>query len=271
MSPRLRSLPAALALLLAVLVLVPLRALAQDQDQPTSSPSSSESEAGDVSEVDKDAQGPLRERIRPVSGNLFLRKGRFEISPSAGVSMRDAFYTKYLVGGTLTYHPTETLGIGLRGAYSIPVVSGSAQICSFEADERGCRKPTQEELDRGGLGNLRLLAGLDLQWAPIYGKLSLLSSYFAHFDMYGIVGASLVQYRGPTPNTDSEVQDYWTPGGNVGVGFHFFLTRSITLRTELRDLIYVEKVRFAGDTSLRNQLLFELGVSFFFPSTTPES
>ena len=268
MSALLRFLPAALALLL----LSPALALAQDSDMPAAAAATAEEEeAGDVSEVDKDAQGPLRERIRPVSGKLFLRKGRFEFSPSASVSLRDAFYTKYIFGGTLTYHPLESLGLGLRVGYSVPTVAGSAQICTFEQDNRSCRKPSELELDRGGLGNLRLVAGVDAKWAPIYGKLSLLSSYFASFDMYGIVGASLVQYQGPTPNTPTEVQNYWTPGGNVGVGFHFFLNRWITLRTELRDLIYVEKTRQAGETSLRNQLLFELGVSFFFPSATPES
>jgi len=266
MSPRLpsRLLEAALA---ALLVLSPALALAQDTPAPTTS----EAEAGDVSEVDKDAQGPLRERIRPVSGQVFLRKGRFEISPSASVSLRDAFYTKYIFGGTVTYHPSESLGLGLRVGYSVPTVSGTAQICTFDQGERGCRKPTQEELDQGGLGNLRLVAGLDAKWAPIYGKLSLLSSYFAHFDMYGIAGASLVQYRGPDLAAAGTTKDYMTVGGNVGVGFHFFLNRWVTLRSELRDLIYVEKTRFAGDSSLRNQLLFELGVSFFFPDTTPES
>ncbi|HET9451979.1 MAG TPA: outer membrane beta-barrel domain-containing protein [Aggregicoccus sp.] len=268
MSALLRSLSAALA---ALLLLSPAFALAQDSDMPAAATTSEEEDAGDVSEVDKDAQGPLRERIRPVSGRLFSPKGRFELSPSGSVSLRDAFYTKYLVGGTLTYHPLESLGLGLRVGYSIPVVSGTAQICTFDQGERGCRKPTEDELDRGGLGNLRMVAGLDAKWAPIYGKLSLLSSYFATFDMYGIVGASYVQYQGPTANTETGVQNYWTPGANVGVGFHVFLNRWISLRTELRDLIYVEKTRQAGEDSLRNQLLFELGLSFFFPSATPES
>lgn len=267
MSARARLLNAALLALLSLAVLAPRGAHAQDAAPTTDS----ESEAGDVSEVDKDAQGPLRERIRPVSGQVFLRKGRFEISPSASVSIRDAFFTKYMFGGTLTYHPLESLGIGLRAAYSVPTVSNSAQICSFEGETRGCRKPTFDELDGTGLGQLRLVGGVDAQWAPIYGKLSLLSSYFAHFDMYGIAGASLVQYRGPDLAAAGASKDYMTVGGNVGVGFHFFLNRWVTLRSELRDLIYVEKTRFAGDSSLRNQLLFELGVSFFFPDTTPES
>ncbi|TSC33159.1 outer membrane beta-barrel domain-containing protein [Corallococcus sp. Z5C101001] len=236
---------------------------------------SQEEEAGDVSEVDKDALGPLRERIRPVSGHMFLKKGRFEISPSASVTIRDAFYKKYVFGGTVTYFPMETLGVGLRAGYALNSVAGSAQICTFTegeaGDTRGCRAPTRAELDGRAPGQLTLMGGLDVQWAPIYGKLSLLAEKFVHFDMYGVVGASVIQYKGPatslvdgTPVAGSKA--YLTGGGNVGVGLRFFFNRWMTLRTELRDLIYVEKGREPTPNYLRNQILFELGLSFFFPS-----
>ena len=235
---------------------------------------SQEEEAGDVSEVDKDALGPLRERIRPVSGHVFLKKGRFELSPSASVSIRDAFYKKYLFGASLTYFPMETLGVGLRAGYAVNTVAGSAQICEFggdTSDTRGCRAPTKRQLDGQAPGQLTLLGGADVQWAPIYGKLSLLAEKFVHFDMYGIVGASVVQYRGPeTRLVDGQPvagsKSYLTAGGNVGVGLRFFFNRWMTLRTELRDLIYVEKSRDPKTDYFRNQILFELGLSFFFPS-----
>jgi outer membrane beta-barrel protein len=234
-----------------------------------SSSSSSEQEAGDVSEVDKDRLGPLRERVRPVSGHLFLKQGRIELSPSTTLSIRDAFFTKYILGGTLTYHPMETLGLSLRAGYSIPTVAGSAQLCTFEnqggSTTRGCRLPTLEQLrERAAPGELSLVGGVDVQWAPIYGKMSLLAEQFLHFDLYGIGGASAIQYRGPSGAPELTV------GGNVGVGMRFFLNRWMTLRTEFRDLIYVEKA-VNPSQMLRNQLLFELGVSFFFPSAHPES
>jgi outer membrane beta-barrel protein len=265
--------------LLVALWLVPVAALAQTAppaSEPAPAPAtSSESEAGDVSEVDKDRVGPLRERIRPVSGHLFLKRGRFEFSPSASVSLRDAFFRKYILGGTFTYHPMETLGLSLRAGYSIPTVSGSAQICTFsEGGEggvtRGCRSPTFEQLDGAAPGQLTLTGGVDVQWAPIYGKISLLAERFAHFDMYGLAGASVVQYRGPPTDAGSRSTARMTMGGNVGVGLRFFLNRYMTLRTEVRDLIYVEKAVLPA-TTLRNQLLFELGFSFFIPTALPES
>ena len=259
--------------LLIALALVLVPALAQEtapapapSKAPARSGSSSEAEAGDVSEVDKDRVGPLRERVKPVSGHLFLKKGRFEFSPSASVSIRDAFFTKYILGGTLTWHPMEELGLSLRAGYSIPAVAGSAQICNFDdaaGGGRGCRLPTYEEMDGRAPGQIRLLGGVDAQWAPIYGKLSLLAEQFLHFDLYGVAGVALVNYRGPNQ------QALFSPGGNVGVGMRFFINRWVTVRTEFRDLIYEERVG-ESSTSLRNQFLFELGVSFFLPSANPE-
>jgi outer membrane beta-barrel protein len=266
--------------LLWLLCWVPAAALAQTAPPPAAAEpapaaaASSESEAGDVSEVDKDALGPLRERIRPVSGHLFLKKGRFEVSPSATITFRDAFFSKYILGASLTYHPLETLGVGVRAGYALAAVSGSAQICTFTQVEggvtRGCRSPTFEQLDGEAPGLLTLMAGVDLQWAPIYGKISVLAEKFLHFDMYGIAGASAVQYKGRRAPEGEKGQSFTTVGGNVGIGFRFFLNRHMTVRTEVRDLIYVEKA-VLPTTTLRNQLMFELGFSFFFPTALPES
>lgn len=232
----------------------------------------SEDEAGDVSEVDKDRLGPLRERIRPVSGHLFLKKGRFEASPSATVSLKDAFVTKYLLGATLTYHPLESFGIGARFGYAIPTVSGAAQLCERGADgvTVRCRNPTYAEVDGPAPGNVSFIIGVDGQWAPLYGKIAAVSEAFLHFDIYGIAGLSAVGYRGPSVSVKTAKPEF-TVGGNVGVGMRFFINEWMTVRTELRDLIYVENIVPVPTNSLRNQLLFELGFSMFFPTVFTEA
>lgn len=253
---------APLPLLLALLLAAP--AFAQK----------TEDEAGDTSEVDKDATGPLRDRIRPVSGHLFLMDGRFEVSPAVGISVRDAFFTKILFGAAFTYHFTEEVGLSLRGAYGVNIISGAAQICvpATKDAPASCRLPTFDELttDRNtgnkvnkAWGLMSLLASLDLQWAPIYGKFSLIAEKFLSFNMYGLIGPALVMY-GPT--------NVITGGGNVGLGFRFFFNRFMTLRLELRDTIYNEVGDRAGTTvnSVRNQLHLELGLSFFVPTTFGE-
>ncbi len=238
----------------------------------------SEEEAGDVSEADKDSSGPLRERIPPVSGHLFLMDGRFELSPAIGLSVRDAFFTKVMFGASLTYHFTETLAVSLRGGYNLSLVSGAAQICvpgdatAIPPVPAGCRSPTTEELtsridpatgqripSNVAFGFNTVVASLDLQWAPIYGKLSLAAERILGFNLYGLIGPAIVLY-GPTNEL--------APGGNVGLGFRFFLNKFLTVRIELRDTVYFENGFPSG--SLRNQLMAELGFSIFIPTVFQE-
>lgn len=240
------------ALRLALLLgLVPFAALAQK----------SEEEAGDTSEADKDAAGPLRERVRPVSGQVFLMKGRFELSPGLALSFKDAFFTKYTPLLALTYHLNDAFALSLHGAYNISVVSGAAQICTNGAEGtiRGCTPPTMQQLTAANAyGQMGLMAGLELQWSPIYGKIGLVAEKFLEFNMYAALGPSLVMY-GP--------QNSATAGANLGIGFRFFINKFLCVRLELRDVIYSES--FAApyaESSLRNQLMGEFGFSIFLPT-----
>ena len=235
-------------------------------------PRSAADEAGDISEVDKDRLGPLRERVQPVSGHLFRKKGRFELSPSGALSLKDPFFTKYMLGATLTYHPWETFGIGVHFNYAFDSVSGAAQVCNRDASSGpvGCRSATMAELDGKAPGQINLIAGLEGQWAPLYGKLSLFSESFVHFDMYALAGVAMVRFSGPSPSgIGSSAQT--SVGGNAGLGFRLFMNRWLTLRTEIRDLVYQEKVLPLPATQLRQQIVFELGFSMFFPTIFTDS
>ncbi len=229
----------------------------------------SEDEAGDTAEVDKDALSPLRDRVRPVSGHLFLMKGRFELSPGVSFTVRDAFFSKYNIGLMMQYHLTEELGIRLRGGYSFATPSGTAQICVKDAAGIGsCRIPTVDELvDKGAYGLTPLLVDLGLDWAPLYGKLAFIAEAFVHFNFYITLGATLVLYQnalqGQAPATNVTV------GGNVGLGMRWFFTRWLTARLELRDVLYSEGSQQYAAT-FRNQLMLEAGISIFLPGNFEE-
>ena len=235
-----------LVLLSAVLVTLPAAAQSRSED-----------EAGDVAEVDKDSRGPLRERVRPVSGHTFLMDGRFEVSPSFTLSVKDAFFTKYMVGLLASYHFAEQFGVRLRASYAFNAVSGSAQICEVGI---ACVSPTPAQLESGfAFGDIRLLAGADFEWAPLYGKLSLIAERFLQFNMFVAAGPTLVMY-GPASTV--------TVGGTLSAGFRFFVTRWFTVRFEVRDAMYFESFKRPGTTDLssfRNQIMLDFGASFFFP------
>lgn len=224
----------------------------------------SEEEAGDVSEADKDASGPLRDRVRPVSGHIFRQGGRFEAGVGLGISTTDAFFTKYTPGIVLTYHFNEDFAVSLRGGYGFNVVSGAAQICrtaeqaSRQGRRAGCEPPSADELSaKNAFGQTSLQAGLELQWSPIYGKVGLFAEQFLTFNMYLALGPTLLMY-----GRENNI----TVGGNIGIGFRIALNRFMAARLEVRDLLYQESHTVPTQvSSFRNQLMGEFGLSFFLP------
>ena len=260
------------------LVLLPALALAQTAAPPpaptraaSTPPNAPGEEAGDTSELDRDV-GPLKDRIPPVIRHVFLLKQRWELVPSVGFSFRDPFFTKYLFELSLTYNFSDTLGVMVRAGYAADTVSGSAQICTTSASAggtRGCRSPTYDELNGKATGQIKFLGALDVQWSPIYGKFNLFGEWVVHFDIYGILGPAFISYAGPPSNGGlTGSSNYFTVGGEVGLGMRFFFNKWMALRIELRDDIYGEKSPTPnGGTTVQNQLFIDVGLGFFFPTT----
>ena len=122
-----------------------------------------------------------------------------------------------------------------------------------------CRPPQQTELTtNSAYGQMSLNAGLELQWAPIYGKIGLVAEKFIEFNMYGAIGPTFLMY-GP--------QNTPTVGGNLGVGARFFINKFLCVRLEIRDIIYNESFTLPeAKSSIRNQLMGEVGISIFLPT-----
>ncbi len=241
-------------LLLALLVVAPVTARAEtDADAAAEGRKRAEEERRANAPVNLD----LDQRIRPVSGNLFLKDGRHEFSPTLDLSLNDAFFSKYVFGLRYAYHLTEKWSVGLNGGWALSTPSGAVTTCNSKGED--CQVPSKERLARTP-GDFDLIAGLDVAWAPLYGKISVLAEKVLHFDTYALVGAGAVRTRlaaeGEVDPTSSFV-----PEVHVGVGQRYFLGRSATLRFEIRDVIYQQEV--GGRSDLQNQLLFGIGLSFF--------
>ncbi|AKU91312.1 outer membrane beta-barrel domain-containing protein [Vulgatibacter incomptus] len=203
----------------------------------------------------------LDERIRPVSGHLFLKDGRHEISPTIAISLGDPFYSKTLFGLRYAYHLDEKWMLGLNASWATSSPSGAVSRC--DSSGQGCRLPTKEELVRAP-GDFGILAGVDASWAPLYGKISVLAESVLHFDTYFLAGAGVIESKVAPPG-GSEVEAKFLPEIHLGVGQRYVLSRWAALRLEIRDVIY--RVEIQGKTgkeqSTQNQLLFGVGLSFF--------
>jgi len=204
-------------------------------------------------------------KIPPVSGQLYEKAGRFEVTATGNLSLNDAFFTKYFGGLKLGYHFTESLSAAVHAAGGAAVKSGSAVVCSAST---GCADANEVML-RQVPGRIRWLAGAEAAWAPVYGKLNVMSEQVAHFDLSVFAGPDLIAYDTVLAKADAGSAPAMATsiGGHVGLGVRVFFTPSIAARLELKDYVYAVKVPNVGSGSdLQNQLFAELGVSFFLPT-----
>jgi outer membrane beta-barrel protein len=204
-------------------------------------------------------------KIPPVSGQLYRKAGRIEVTPTGNLSLNDAFFTKYFLGLKVGYHFTESLSTAVHAASGAAVHSGSAVTCSAS---KGCVDATDVML-RQVPGRIRWLAGAEMAWAPVYGKLNVLSEQVAHFDLSVFAGPDLIAYDEVLAKDAAASQPGVATsfGGHVGIGARLFVAQWIALRLEVKDYVYAVNVPNAGPGSdWQNQLFAELGLSFFLPA-----
>jgi outer membrane beta-barrel protein len=213
-------------------------------------------------------------KIPPVAGALYQKKGRVELTATGNLSLNDAFFSKYFGGAKLGYHFTESFALSAGVATGTTARTGSAVVCPSNG---GCGDAAKQQLWQVP-GDVKLVAGLEAAWSPIYGKLNIFSERVAHFDLSILAGADRISYSevvsasraeqllqaGQEPGTSS------TFGGHVGLGFRLFFTEAIAARIEFKDYIYMVDVpnwQEGGKarSDLQNQLFTELGISVFFP------
>jgi outer membrane beta-barrel protein len=211
-------------------------------------------------------------KIPPVSSQLYRKAGRWEATISGNISLNDAFYSKYFAGLKLGYHFTESLSAGGIFMTGLNTKAGSAQVCPSNG---GCHSASDVQMLQVP-GNIKMIAGLEGAWAPIYGKLNLFSEGAAHFDLAVIAGADWIQHPKVLSQAEAEALGGGQPeltstwGGHVGVGVRLFFSEWMAARIEFRDYIYRVEVpnwqeSGGAKQDLQNQLFTELGVSFFFP------
>jgi outer membrane beta-barrel protein len=216
-------------------------------------------------------------KIPPVSGQLYQKAGRLEVTPSLDLSLNDAFFSKYFGGLEVGYHATESWSIsasasgGLGWFLSGPTRSGSAVRCD---QSTGCTSASETEL-RQVPGRIRQMGGLQLAWAPVYGKLNVLADAVAHFDVSILGGVDLIRRDEILSAADAAALDVagtnpkqvMTLGFHGGLGARLFISQALSLRLVVKDVVYSAKVPNNGPgQDWQNQLFTEIGLSIFFPT-----
>lgn len=185
------------------------------------------------------------------------RVNRFFITPSVGYTLQDEFSRALFFGGSLGYHFTDWLGIGIWG--------GAAPL-DIDTDlttqiSRNGQVTDRNRLDLPTAGNFpsqigRMRWGIALQalFIPLRGKLSLFQAGFVDTDLYILAGIALfgLQERADVAAdanpcsgamvTSSEAcvatqlarSDRITPAPMLGLGLSMYFNEFIGLQFEWR-------------------------------------
>ena len=212
-------------------------------------------------------------KIQPISGQLYRKTGRLELTLLGDLSVNDAFFTKYFGGLQVGWHLTEFWSLSASYATGGASPTDSTTVCPAN---QGCRPATPAELAQLP-GRLHGVAGLEVAWTPVYGKLNVLAEKVGHFDLGVVAGADWIQLD-QVLTSDQAVNQGLTPkrtstvGGHVGLAARLFLGEAVALKLVVKDLVYavdVPNVQENGRarSDVQNQFFTELGVSVFFPLT----
>lgn len=195
------------------------------------------------------ARHRLSEEIYAVQQISALRNHRLEISPNANFSLNDPFVSHTGFGLTLNYWISNVLAVGVTGVF-FQGLNVPSDVNLFVGRSTGLVVPINE---------YQLAAAVNFSYVPLYGKFSMFSRFIFHWDLYVSAGVGVMRSR-PIAAIDPEVRTFdWNTSilFDAAVGARVFVTRSVGITLELRNMIYPEQLENLRTTSTTPNPLFE--------------
>lgn len=207
---------------------------------------------------------PLKQdRVDVLQLKSITKKRRHELTPMFSVGLNDTFVQLLNVGAVYTFHITEGFAFDLRFSYAFPLTTGlvgdlrdSGPNALLQTNATGAStdkfNPT--------LSRPQIFAAGHFLWSPLIGKFAL-GKAVVDFDIYIFAGGGYIYSVQPGGKVSH------AGGVSFGGGWRLLLTRWLTMRLEIQDMIYTQ--RLASDTSeismLTHRVFFSIGFGFMFP------
>jgi len=176
---------------------------------------------------------------RGVQKRDFIKSKKIVVVGHGGLYGGDLTSSTWIAGGSLGFFFTEDLGVAVELDMTPLTLDLDAPLNKFFGDSRFT--PGMSYL---GLANLL--------WSPIHAKLKLGG---------GIVHSDIMVFAGGGRLFHDAVQGLsFDAGGALDV----FVTRALTIRLDVRDLMAVEEI--SGETRYTNNLIATAGLALYLPS-----
>jgi outer membrane beta-barrel protein len=176
---------------------------------------------------------------RGVQKRDFFKNKKIAIVAHGGLFGGDLTSSNWIVGGSLGFFFTEDLGAALEFDMTPLTLDLDAPLNKFFGDSRFA--PGMAYL---GLANLL--------WSPIHAKLKL-GGGIVHADIMLLAGGGRLFHDA------SQGMSF-----DAGSAVDLFVTRALTIRLDLRDLMAVEEI--SGETRFTNNLVATAGLALYLPS-----
>ncbi len=250
--------------LLAVGLLASATAMAQEPETTSNKEERAVEAEAEPAPAKKKAER-TRRVIKTLQRKNFLKIGRFEAAPQLGFVTNDPFINRFILGASVTYHPTEVFGIELQGGWSPDFEKRDWKGVTTQLVEKNRVSPD--------ISKLSWYTNANFQFTPINGKFAVGNRAIINFDVFGIFGTGRAATNDDLEaiNAEDNEQDALATERqihvttNIGGGFRFIFTKAIAARLEGRSMIYIETIS-STKLEMKNNFLLLGSVSFFFPN-----
>lgn len=190
---------------------------------------------GDFQRVEERAPRPGTPLI---SNKLYPMAGRFEFTGNFDISYADK-YVEHLGGHAgIGFHLFDWLAFEGFGGYLVGDETGIVENVRLDGRSAGllsagaqCANPTCEP-QLPDMYQTTWFAGANVQWSPIYGKISAVSEYDLNFQFYGRLGGGAEGIH-RLLNNDTYDADQIRPSLNYGLGLRLIPWKYVAIRAEL--------------------------------------
>jgi outer membrane beta-barrel protein len=199
----------------------------------------------------------------PQIYSVQLREHRFTHAVQLGSAVLplDAFYVGLAAYGSYTYHYDDLWAWEvLNGFYSYNFDTGLRS----ELAAAGVQ-PSLDSLQR-----VRFMLSTNLVFKPMFGKLSLFNRSVLEAETLfsaGLGGMQLSQSKGTATGQPDVL---FRPAFNVGIGFHFWVTKGISIRFDIRDYLVFMSTSSPVPSSVL-MILLSGSIGFVVPTVDPVS
>jgi outer membrane beta-barrel protein len=212
-----------------------------------------------------------------IANKLFPMQFRGEVSAMFDYSLSDRYLQHYGGHLSLGFHIFDWLAIeGFAGGF-YPQELQITQAVRIQGFNPAAGRPPA----LSGLWQTFAFGGINAQWAPIYGKLSMVSEFDLSFQFYFIGGIAIEGTAKPIPSGDlNEDFDFYTGLASgtqfdyaarvsavTGAGIRLIPWEYVAFRVEVRNFTGVNPPvsEEYSAIDISNLPTLQLGVSFLFP------